>query len=272
MNKIQADTKSFIESECIKLNCANIAAPLSEGYAAICESETTPLTEGKVGKAMSAIGIAIGSLLGHAHAGVNNLDLRSASVSDINEIKTTMEQDSDIEFCKLKPRGLVCKDTNNTITVFPTDYLPGFSDDITEIVFLDGYKNPNKESGVVLNFKNGSKQAITHKTDERYGYITTFDEFDTEKHKELVSPTQVSKTLNLLYEKALKNVDIKPEEPQSAFERHIIQKYSNSNRNSEPEPQHKTTNLEPPKSNYQDDSLTTAQNRQINDIMAKYKK
>jgi hypothetical protein len=272
MNELQQQTKVFIESECAKLNCAGIATPLTEGYAAICESENTPLTEGKVGKAMGTLGIAIGSLLGHANAGVNNLDLRSASVSDINEIKTTMEQDSDIEFCKLKPRGLVCKDTNNTVTVFPTDNLPGFSDDITEIVFLDGYKNPDKESGVVLNFKNGSKQTITHKTDERYGYITTFDEFDVEKHKELVSPSQVSKTLNFLYEKALKNVDIKPEEPRSAFEQHIIQKYSNSNRNSEPEPQHKTTTLEQSKPNYQDDSLTTAQNRQINDIMAKYKK
>ena len=40
MNELQQQTKAFIESECAKLNCAGIAAPLTEGYAAICESES----------------------------------------------------------------------------------------------------------------------------------------------------------------------------------------------------------------------------------------
>ncbi len=40
MNEFQQQTKAFIESECAKLNCASIATPLTEGYAAICESES----------------------------------------------------------------------------------------------------------------------------------------------------------------------------------------------------------------------------------------
>ena len=40
MNELQQQTKAFIESECAKLNCASIATPLIEGYAAICEAES----------------------------------------------------------------------------------------------------------------------------------------------------------------------------------------------------------------------------------------
>ena len=40
MNELQQQTKAFIESECAKLNCASMATPLTEGYAAICEAES----------------------------------------------------------------------------------------------------------------------------------------------------------------------------------------------------------------------------------------
>lgn len=74
------------------------------------------LDEGKLGRAAGAIALAIGSLVGHANAEIDNLDLKSATTEEIQEIKNTFEQEKDIDFCKIKSKGLVCKDTNNTVT------------------------------------------------------------------------------------------------------------------------------------------------------------
>lgn len=163
--------------------------------------DVVPLDEGRVGRTLGAIGIALSSLFGHAHASIDNLDLKTATTEDIQEIKKAFEQEGDIDYCKLKGKGLVCKDTNNTVTIYPTKTLKniGISDDITEIIFLDGYKNKEKLEGVVFNYKDGSKKSITHKIGEKYGYETKLDEFDTEINKNIISIAKVENLKEQIY-------------------------------------------------------------------------
>ena len=101
------------------------------------------IDESRFGKALGIGALALASLFGKAHAEIDNLDLKTADSSEIEEIKNTLEQESDIDYCKLKSKSLVCKDTNNTISFYPTESLEniGISDDITEIIFLDGYES-----------------------------------------------------------------------------------------------------------------------------------
>jgi hypothetical protein len=244
----------------------HIKSAVSQAYT-LCESADNTqeaLNEGAVGKAIGALGIAIGSLFSHAHADIDNLDLKTASEAEVNEIKTAFEQEDDISFCKLKSKGLVCKDTNNSVTLYPTESLAnvGIDDNITEVIFLDGYKNPEHLSGVIFNYKNGSKKSITHKIGEKYGYVTILDEFDTEKSKSIVSPGKVEESVKSLYSDVIQEVD--SSDQKSDLEKRIIQKYSNNKGAVKPQQQTATK--------YTDGDLTTSQNRQINDIMAKYRK
>lgn len=155
--------------------------------------EVESLNEGKFGRTLGSIALAIGSLLGHANAEIDNLDLKSATTEEIQEIKNTFEQEKDIDFCKIKSKGLVCKDTNNTVTVYPTETLEniGISDNVTEIIFLDGYKNKEKLEGVIFNYNDGSKKSVTHKIGDKYGYVTMIDEFDVETSKKIIDITEV---------------------------------------------------------------------------------
>ena len=237
--------------------------PVVEAITALYECSHEPLNEGAVGKTIGALGIAIGSLFSHANADMDNLDLKTASVDEVNEIKNAFEQEDDISYCKLKGKGLVCKDTNNSVTVYPTESLSnvGIPDNVTEVVFLDGYKNPEHLGGVIFNYKNGSKKTITHKVGEKYGYVTTFDEYDTEMSKSIITPGKVEESVKSLYNSVVQEVD---SANQSALEQKIIQKYSRNNG--------KDIQKAREKVQYQDSDLTTSQNRQINDIMAKYNK
>lgn len=230
----------------------------------ILESENKDVefvNEGKFGRAVSALGIAIGSLFGTSHADIDNLDLKTASSEEIDEIKTAFEQESDISYCKLKSKGLVCRDTNNTITIYPTETLEniGISDDVTEILFLDGYKNSENLSGVVLNYKNGSKKTITHNVGEKYGYITVLDEYDREKSKKIVTPGKVEKLVSNLYNSLVKEVD-RPNKREEVEQR-ILKKYAGKDTQKFKEYK---------KTQFNDDELSDAQNREVNNIMAKY--
>ena len=221
------------------------------------------LDEGKLGRTLGAIGLAIGSLFSHAHADIDNLDLKTASKEEIQEIKNTFEQESDISYCKIKSRGLVCKETNNTISVYPTESLEniGISDNITEIVFLDGYKNKEKLSGVVFSYKNGAKKSLTHKIGEKYGYETKLDEFDTEISKKMINQGKVEEMVNSLYNMLVKTVD-RPNKEEELTQR-IIKKYTGKDTE-----KYKEYN----KTQFNDDTLDTDDNIKINNIMAKYQK
>ena len=221
------------------------------------------LDEGKLGRAAGAIALAIGSLVGHANAEIDNLDLKSATTEEIQEIKNTFEQEKDIDFCKIKSKGLVCKDTNNTVTIYPTETLEtaGISDDVTEIIFLDGYKNKEKLEGVIFNYKNGSKKSLTHKIGEKYGYVTVLDEFDTEISKKIVSVAKVEDMTKRTYSNVVNGVD-KPNKEEELTQR-IIKKYTG--KDTEKYKQFKNQA-------YEDNELTDEENSEINRIMNKYKK
>ena len=183
------------------------------------------LEEGKLGRALGAIGLAIGSLFSHAHADINNLDLKTATEEEIQELKDTFEKESDISYCKIKNKGLVCKDTNNTVTIYPTESLKnaGISDDVTEIIFPDGYKNKEKLEGIIFNYKDGSKKSLTHKIGEKYGYITELDEFDTEVSKKMISIGEVEEQTSSIYSDVVKELS-KPSKKQE--EQKIIDNFS----------------------------------------------
>lgn len=236
---------------------------LQEAKQILNENGYELLDEGKLGRTLGAIGLAISSLFSHAHADIDNLDLKTASKEEIQEIKNTFEQESDISYCKIKSRGLVCKDTNNSVTFYPTETLEniGISDNITEIVFLDGYKNKEKLSGVVFSYKNGAKKSLTHKIGEKYGYETKLDEFDTEISKKMINQGKVEEMVSSLYNMLVKTVD-RPNKEEELTQR-IIKKYTGKDTD-----KYKEYN----KTQFNDDSLDTDENIKLNNIMAKYQK
>ena len=207
--------------------------------------------------------MAISSLFSHANAEIDNLDLKNVSKDEIQEIKTAFKQENDISYCKIKSRGLVCKDTNNSISVYPTESLEkiGISDDITEIVFLDGYKNPEKLSGVIFSYKNGSKKSLTYKVGEKYGYESKLDEYDTEISKKMIKQSIIEEKVSSLYYMLVKAVD-KPNKEEE-LEQRIIKKYTGKDTE-----RYKTYK----KTQFNDDSLNTDDNIKLNNIMAKYQK
>lgn len=225
--------------------------------------ERKNLNEGIVGRTAGALGIALASLFSHAHADIDNLDLKTASEEEINEIKTEFEKLGDIDFCKLKSKGLVCKDTNNSVIVYPTETLSnlGIPDNVTEVVFLDGYKNPDKLSGVVFNYKNGAKKSITHKIGEKYGYAAFLDEYDTERSKKIMTPAQVEEYTSSLYNNVVKGVDVPNK--QEELEQRIIKKYTGKDTKKYQEYN---------QSQYTDGELSDQQNEKLKNIMAKYQK
>lgn len=234
---------------------------LDEAKVILEENGYELLEEGKLGRALGIGALALGNLFGTAHAEIDNLDLKTIDTEEINEIKTALEQEKDIDFCKVKSKGLVCKDTNNSVTFYPTETLEniGISDNITEIIFLDGYKNENKLSGIIFNYKNGSKKLITHKIGDKYGYITKLDEYDTETDKKMITPGKVEEMTNHLYKTLTKEVD-RPNKYEE-IEQKILKKYTG-----------KDTDKYKNYKQYEDEELSDDDNSHLNRIMAKYQK
>lgn len=253
-------------SEFVKwLKSQHYPTPLVEAITAayyVCD-DSKNLNEGVVGRTISALSIALSSLLGHAHANIDNLDLKTASEEEINEIKTEFEKLDDIDFCKLKSKGLVCKDTNNSVTIYPTKSLSNLDvpDIVTEVIFLDGYKNPEGISGVVFNYKNGAKKSFTHKIGEKYGYVSVLDEYDTERSKKIMTPAQIEEYTSRLYKNVIKGVDAPNK--QDELEQRIIKKYTGKDTKKYQEYN---------QNQYNNDELYGEQNDKIKSIMAKYQK
>lgn len=219
------------------------------------------LDEGKLGRILSIGALAIGSLFSHSNAEIDNLDLKTASVEDVNEIKTALEQENDIDYCKIRGKGLVCKDTNKSIMIYPIESMTGagISDEITEIVFLDAYSNDKQIGGVIFNYKNGSKKTMTYKIGERYGSISTFDEFDKELSRKTLESSKIENLTNDVYKNVMHEIETNA---QTELEQKIIKKYSPKQVS---KPKEKTVI-------YNDDSLSYTDNIKINDIMLKYNK
>lgn len=220
------------------------------------------LDEGKLGRILSIGALAIGSLFGHSKAEIDNLDLRTSTIEEIKEIKTTFEQEDDIDYCKIRGKGLVCKYKDNSIAVYPIDKmnLETLNNDVTEIIFLDPKTNKNKIGGVIFNTKHGSKTTITYKNKAMSGEIAEFDEFDKEISKSQATIDNIKEIVDDIYKDVMKEIQTSD----SDFERQIIQKYSNPNSS-------KTT-IKKTTQAFSDDSLTASDNTKLNDIMAKYVK
>lgn len=218
MNQIETTYANFIESVCRQYNIPDAVAPLVEGFDAYCAISNQALMEGAVfdkikSAAKNVILPIIAAVLmntGTATAG-NNLNQcetvndcvetiqaikngsKPITKSQINKIKELAENEDDIDYCKIMPRGILCKKTPSATQLeigeklgvtstgmaefTPMKPISEVPNDVYSINFSNSIRGDSFTKTMVFSYDDGSMVIYNATSNQSVAEVTRFDEF-----------------------------------------------------------------------------------------------
>lgn len=220
MNQLEQTYANYIDEVCRLYNAPDAAGPLIEGYAALLEAQNKALTEGAIVDKIKAFGkntilpllvsVCLGSGVAHGAddgsefnecfntedcaAQINELKAQNAITPEqLQEVKRIAENDRLVEYCKVFPSGILCKQRETdrlgyktTAVIFtPTKHIDGVPDDVYSIHFIN--TTSRSSTSRTMTFSTGadavSYKASTYKDEDgnypiqQKGEVDRYDEF-----------------------------------------------------------------------------------------------
>jgi hypothetical protein len=242
MSQSIKSTSKFIESFCKTYGIPGAAHPLVEGYATILDAQMRPMMEGAMLDRIKGFGknlllpvlasVCLGSGAAHAAgtdqatnpslAKCKNLTQCAAQITDMKkngqitekemqQIKRIAENNPNVEYCKVFPRGILCKlkpekgqgFTVSGATFTPTQHIDELDDNFQSITFytVDSPDASSKFMDFNTDVETTSFRASKnlYDADDTRATVTEDDGF-TEKKEQEFSYDTVLDYINNIYD------------------------------------------------------------------------